>query len=344
LIIRSGIKRCALSKYVIVEDDFMNNISKAGKGDIETLAHFASENGYSEFSYFNYDKKIFFKNKVREFTSGVGKSIFYLTKKKDICGVVFLEDLPFDSELFNTKAVNINDIILSRKADRFLQNEISGLLLDFVMKINDKAHFIQCKLDSRNIEAISILPKYGFKIVSQDLNFFIETENSIEINPDYHNLAVCPCDKEDIKALYKISLDAFTTTRFHNDLNIPNEKADELQALWIRNCYSQNLADTIIVLKKGKDICGYVACKVLDDIILPSNQKIGRIILIAVDKKYQRKGIGSVLIQESLKWFKQRCSFMVVGTQIINLPAISLYQKNGCRLFGSKVSFHFWRR
>jgi ribosomal protein S18 acetylase RimI-like enzyme len=162
------------------------------------------------------------------------------------------------------------------------------------------------------------------------------------------------CNEDDIKIIYEIAKEAYKTTRFHSDLKIKTIVADELQGTWVKNCFyadsdNKKLADEIIVLKDIKDnnankVFGFVAGEILRDEHFLNDAKIGNIIHIATHKDFRGKGIGSALILESARWFKQHgCSTVIVNTQAMNIPALKMYQKNGFKVENIIISFHKWR-
>ena len=51
--------------------------------------------------------------------------------------------------------------------------------------------------------------------------------------------------------------------------------------------------------------------------------------LIAVDKKFRKKGIASKLIKGMINYYRKDYSIYSVGTQISNIPSINLYEKCG---------------
>lgn len=312
-----------------------NNLIKANIKDIERLAEFASLNSYNEYEAF-LDKKEFYKEMLNEFIKN-NRMVYYAVDGEQLSGMIFFKELPFDTNLFGVKTAQLTDIT-TRKA------EIAEMLINLFLKWaeENKMKFLQCRLDSRYIHIAQILEKSGFRIVCEDVSFSRGTE---EISLPHHPYSVVLGGKQDLEALYILSKGLYKTSRFHKDLNIPEEKANEMQALRLKNTYDQKLADEIIILKESKEIAGYVVCKILDEGICKKEAKTGSIELIAVKTAFQGKGIGSILIQESLKWFKeQNCRFVAVATQAINLPAIKLYQKNGFKLENTLMAFHRWPR
>jgi len=318
-------------------------IKKITEKDIPKLVDFAAANSYNEYDSLKPNKEELYKNTLDKFIKDKTKSVYYLKdENNNIRGLIFFEALDFDTKLFSLKTFKLTDLIISKRLERKDFIVCAHLLLDMFIKEmkKNKAKFIQCKLDSRNIYVAQVLEEFGFRLASTDITFLRDT-TLVEQKP--HNYLISLCNEGDVDYLYTMSKETYRTTRFHNDPKISKEQANEMQALWIKNCYYQKLADEIIVIKDGKDICGYVACGIVKNISFSGNKKIGRIILITVDKKFQGKGIGSIVIRESLKWFKnQGCAFVAVGTQLINIPALKFYQKNGFKVESTTLSFHLW--
>ena len=323
-----------------------DKINKITEKDIPSIIDFVSSNSFSQYDEYKLDKKELYENMLNRFVKDKAKSA-YCSKSKDgrVIGVMLFEELSFDTKLFGAKTVQLRDIIISQDFDRDKIISKANFLISFFMKEmkKHKVKFIQCKLDSRNIYVAQVLEELGFMLASVDINFIkglgsIENKKSKE-----HIYSVSLCNDGDVDYLYEISKKAYTTTRFHNDPKITKEQADEMQALWVKNCYYQKLADKIIIVRKGNDILGYAAIEILKGISFSGKMKIANIVLIAVDKKFKGKGIGRVLIQESSDWAKSNgCSFLAAGTQIINNASVKFYQKNGFKLQSSVLSFHKW--
>jgi|TARA_Y100000310_G_scaffold282494_1_gene303775 GNAT superfamily N-acetyltransferase len=324
------------------------NINKLREKDIPSIIDFVSSNSFSQYDDYKPNKKEFYENMLNRFVKDKAK-FAYCSKSKEgrFTGALLFEELSFDTKLFGVKTVQLKDIIISQSQDRNKVFDKTRLLMAFFMKEmnKQKVKFIQCKLDSRNRYIAQVLEKLGFMLASVDVNFIkdlVSINNNKNKNKG-HSYSISSCNDKDVDYLYEMSKKAYSTTRFHNDPKITKEQADEMQALWAKNCYHQKLADKIIIVRKSKKILGYVAIEILKGISFPNNMKIANIVLIAVDKKFKGRGIGKVLIQESSDWAKSNgCSFLAAGTQIINNTSVKFYQKNGFKLQSSVLSFHKW--
>ena len=119
--------------------------------------------------------------------------------------------------------------------------------------------------------------------------------------------------------------------------NIEYEKAEKIYVRWIKNSI-HGYVDKIFVIKENKKVLGYITCK----LISISKKLYGLIDLIAVDKRFRGKGIGTYLIEGALKWFAARVKSVYVATQASNIEAIRLYEKHGFRMVNSEVTLHNW--
>jgi ribosomal protein S18 acetylase RimI-like enzyme len=74
-----------------------------------------------------------------------------------------------------------------------------------------------------------------------------------------------------------------------------------------------------------------------------SIQPDDQIRLVAVAGSHQRRGLGDRLVQGAIHT-AARNGFrrLQVGTQIANLPAVRLYERNGFRLQDVKYRLHLW--
>jgi len=323
-----------------------DKINKITEEDIPGIINFVSSNSFSQYDSYKPDKKELYRNMLDKFVKDKAK-FAYCSKSNDgrVDGVILFEDLSFDTKLFGVNTVKLNEIITSQDLGKDKIISKAHFLISFFMKEmkKNKVKFIQYKLDSGNIYVTQVLGELGFMLASVDINFIKDLASIDNKKNKEHSYSVSSCNDQDIDYLYEMSKKAYSTTRFHNDPKITKKQADEMQALWAKNCYYQKLADNIIIVRKGNDILGFAAIEILKGISFPDNMKIANIILIAVDKKFKGKGIGKVLIQESSDWAKSNgCSFLAAGTQIINNASVKFYQKNGFRLQSSVLSFHKW--
>lgn len=87
------------------------------------------------------------------------------------------------------------------------------------------------------------------------------------------------------------------------------------------------------VLIKNEKVIGFFECL----IIAP----VAELYDIAVEKEFQRKGLGKFMLDEFEKFAKEnRCETILLEVNKINQPAISLYQKSGYVTYGERKNYY----
>lgn len=121
-------------------------------------------------------------------------------------------------------------------------------------------------------------------------------------------------------------------SRFKKDPRL-NHKFELLYKLWIQKSISGEMADAVFVAQAGAITEGFVTAR--------KKEKHGQIGLIAVAPEAQGKGIGSKLMQAAEYWYWENnlktCS---VVTQLVNIGACALYEKNNYAKESVELVFH----
>jgi len=149
-------------------------------------------------------------------------------------------------------------------------------------------------------------------------------------------------DKRDLPELKRIAGTAFEYDRFHRDPRISRENADRIHELWIQNA-CRGRADAVMVAEKGRQILGFMTCK-LDRLSEKNTGMVfGSIDLVATDRRVRSRDVAKGLLNCVLAWFEsEKVDQVEVGTQIMNIPASRLYEKAGFRLRESSFFFRKW--
>lgn len=141
--------------------------------------------------------------------------------------------------------------------------------------------------------------------------------------------------KEDSQAIGDLARRVFRNSHFHSDSRL--SLSDDLYVKWSLNSLN-GMADNVLIAEENNVLCGFITCNVKRPL---SDVEYGVIDLIAVDPRYQKKGIGLLLLNETLRLFPSQTCFYI-GTQATNIPAVRLYEKAGFRLVESDATLHFW--
>ncbi len=139
----------------------------------------------------------------------------------------------------------------------------------------------------------------------------------------------------DIAALRPIAAANHRDSRFYQDGGFSPERCDELYATWIeKSC--NGYADAVLVADCGEGAVGYLSCHIRDN-------GVGNIGLVGISSARQGKGLGRLLLTESLRWFAAAGITQVeVVTQGRNLAAQRLYQKSGFLTSSLQLWYHRW--
>jgi len=216
-----------------------------------------------------------------------------------------LKKLIWDSNFFN---INIFTIDLNNYKFNKLNNEIK--------KLNNA--LIQVNIDVNKKDLIQKFINFGFAMESVSSTF-----QKKKIGTEYIDYRLA--NNNDLKKLRIISKNLFTKTRI-KDQYFGTNSSHKFYAKWLENSVNGSHDDCCLLTSDDKNnIMGFVTLKKNID-----NIRIG---LFGIAKNYQKKGIGSKLLQvvESFKK-SNNIEISLVTTQQDNLTAKKLYIKNGYKL------------
>lgn len=170
----------------------------------------------------------------------------------------------------------------------------------------------------RKVMFVKTLKRTGKK-ESNTTGFCIEEYTRTEVLPELERLAIL----------------AGTYSRFRMDPKIPDEKFRELYRLWIRNSVSHKIADSVFVAAETQG-------RIVGLITAGNKNRRGDIGLLAVAVDYRRRGVGDALLRYAESFFiSEGIKIAQVVTQQRNIPAMSLYRKNGYVVESVMNFYHF---
>jgi len=148
-----------------------------------------------------------------------------------------------------------------------------------------------------------------------DYDFVIDEKyNKINLKSDINEI---------IPNLYK-------TSRFYKDIFF-RKYAKKIYDKWFYNSIFNHYADKVLFAKTDKNkIIGFITLKLIGGKCL--------IDLIAVNPKYQNKGVGTLLISKAIKSFSDY--EITVGTEAENIKAVNFYLKNNFKIVDYYLIFH----
>lgn len=238
----------------------------------------------------------------------------------------FVEKLPWDTEFFKMnvaqlKVARIDSTTLAAVLDWCEQEQV--MCLYYEADINDPT-------------SIHLAESSGFKLVDVRMVLGIDLRYDVfnDSNDFVEGLIIRPFKKEDITALELIAKEGFKISRYYFDTDFPAGACERLYIVWIRNSCN-GFADEVLVAElKGQPV-GFLTCKAYEG--------FGRIILVGVDPKFRGRSIGSHLVSEAVRWFRNNgLNLIKVVTQARNIGAQRLYQAAGFKTLSVSLFYHKW--
>ncbi len=134
------------------------------------------------------------------------------------------------------------------------------------------------------------------------------------------------------KDIKKLINNSFKLTSFDTDINLKPCGSKILWNLWVKPVLKSEKNKYILVALFKNKVAGiliYGAYKEFKNLL---NKKITSIILLAVDRKFQGKGIGKKLVENLLDIFRaNKINSILVGTDLNNYRALNLYLSQNFR-------------
>lgn len=136
---------------------------------------------------------------------------------------------------------------------------------------------------------------------------------------------------KDRAQVQKIAIKNLNSSRFNLDNKI-KKYAGIIKSEWISNFFKKKRGDALYLVEHRNKIAGFI-------LLLFDRKKI-IIDLIAIDKKYQRKGLGEKLIKFIEKIYYKKFKYIKVGTQSNNKKSLIFYKKNKFKISKEELVFH----
>lgn len=192
-----------------------------------------------------------------------------------------------------------------------------------------KCAFYYAKVPATAVSQVGDLTNAGFRVIDVNVTFEREPEN-ITTN---ENIIVRDVKPEDEIDVLNIAETSFVYSRFHLDPLVSKELADKIKREWIVNYIRKQRGERLLVAEVDGKPAGFLA-------LFVTNEKVGVIDLIGVDKNMQGQGIGKKLVQFHIRDAVKKYSNLLVGTQIANIPSMRLYQTCGYEISNSSYVLH----
>jgi ribosomal protein S18 acetylase RimI-like enzyme len=194
------------------------------------------------------------------------------------------------------------------------------------------------KIDTTRIEIVRQLGGLGFYVVDVNVTFGLDKAKAsprMQPQPGFR-CQIGEASAEQREEVLEIARSCFRFSRFHLDPQIPLEIANQIKHDWILNYQLKKRGEHLWVATVAGRPAGFLAVIAGNE----AGRRYRAIDLIGVAPAYQGQGIGQALVAYFIDTYRDQNDFLLVGTQIANLPSIHLYQKLGFSLIKSAYVMH----
>jgi ribosomal protein S18 acetylase RimI-like enzyme len=187
---------------------------------------------------------------------------------------------------------------------------------------------ISIRINAEHIDLVIKFQRLGFVVMENLITF----RGFLHKSKDYSLPSIIrKANAEDETALRNLAGSAFSFDRFHRDPKISSALANKIKSEWVANAL-HGRSESVFVYEIEEKVIGFNACLLSDD--------IASIDLIAVDSKFQGRGVGKELVLASQGYYSNFAQHMVVGTQSSNIKSMNFYHKLGFSISKSEFTLH----
>ncbi len=237
--------------------------------------------------------------------------------------VNLIDKLEWDSVFFGfnvayLSCMHLTDNIMYR-AEKFVRRE--------------NIRLVEYLCNCHNAYSVRCAERYGFHFVDVRLVYRRPLSDSDICASDFN---MRKAEEADADSLAEIARNSYLDSRYYFDYHFTTEQCQAFYDDWVRKSIHGGFDDEVILCEIGGETAGFISVRVYA-------KKLGKIGLVGVKEKYQGRGIGSALLKESFKWFRERgLNDVEVVTQGRNYGAQRLYQKAGFRTYTVQLWYHKW--
>ena len=237
----------------------------------------------------------------------------------------FCKSLDWDSEHFKKRIAQVRKPVLYRSDFKKVDHWCNTNNIDCLYYLKDSLNTNESDIEESN----------NFRLIDNrvELNFQID---DIPIELQYQSEIKISFQKNKIrKELLAITDKNINNTRFYNDNNFNSDLVKKMYQIWIKKS-CEDPSTTVLTAEYKNKIVGFITFS-------HGYERISTIGLVAIDKNYQRLGIGKSIMNECLYLcYKQKKTRISVATQLNNQPAIKFYERLGFKVLRKSNWYHKW--
>jgi ribosomal protein S18 acetylase RimI-like enzyme len=181
--------------------------------------------------------------------------------------------------------------------------------------------FIGAKVETSQRDGLGHLQVLGFRVITVNLKLVCK---ALTVSKKINRCRARLASLNDETAVRKIARQSFTHDRFHADRNIPRPIADRIKEQWAASYFEGRRGDALFVAEDESRVIGFL-------LAIKKECKGFIIDLIAIEEKFQGRGLGAALILCANDHFSSNNTGaeISVGTQVTNMNSLRFYQRAG---------------
>jgi len=189
--------------------------------------------------------------------------------------------------------------------------------------------FIGAKVPVEDVSGLMQLQSMNFNVIDTNLQF---KRPALPLDESINKARFAT--NEDSVAVQSIAREEFVHNRFHRDQEIDDKIASRIKEEWVANYFIGKRGEWMVVIEDAQGIGGFL-------LLLYDELECSLIIdLIAVVARCRNKGFARSMVNFALNECLENSVSIKVGTQISNLPSISLYNGLGFKLSSAAFVLH----
>jgi len=143
--------------------------------------------------------------------------------------------------------------------------------------------------------------------------------------------------KKDIEKVAKLQAQFIHShIKYNSELYKPKKDFSNIWKKYAIKCLTND--DKLFILVEDKEIIGYAIATVTSRAPVYKISKIGVIDAITVDVNHQQKGIASKLMENCLKWFKEKeLTYIEAFVDSNNIGSLKLNTKFGLKEYQKRI-------
>jgi len=214
--------------------------------------------------------------------------------------------------------------------DSQLEKSVEKIKTQLYSYLKMKNVFIYVKCQSKDLHLFCLLQQFGFKLADVNVVF----EKCIEDNCNSFFNSIRFAELDDQKDIIELAKYSFKYSRFHMDSKILPDHANLLKSEWANNYFLGKRGDSMIVGTYKNKIYGFLL------LLVDKEHAVITIDLIAVNSNFRKKNFAREMILFAEKNFSALKKIRV-GTQLINVPSMNLYESLGFKVCNSYFVLHY---